>query len=76
MTRYIVKIQIGKGKNLTRTHSTPLSSKAKVRRWIKRNPVGNLRTKVVIKDKFKKTNFTTTKAGGSVWGWKPKFNLK
>ena len=62
---YIVNIQTGtrKKKNFTRVQSTPLANKEKVRAWVKRNPVGNVNTKVTIKNT--KTNKIVTKSKGS-----------
>jgi hypothetical protein len=45
---YIVTISTGRGKEKTIMQSTPLKLKEDVVRWIKRNPVGNFRTKVVL----------------------------
>ena len=67
---YIVNIQTGTGKNFCRTCSTPLSSKEKVRRWIRKNPLGNTNTKVTIKNTITKRTITTTKAGGYMFGKK------
>jgi len=67
---YVVNIQTGSrsGKNFTRMQSTPLSNKEKVRAWIKRNPVGNAKTKITIKNLLTKKTLTTTKGRGSFYG--------
>ena len=67
---YIINIHTGKrgSKNFTNTTSTPLSNKEKVRRWIKRNPVGNTNTKVTIKNTINKKTITTTKGSGGYYG--------
>jgi len=67
---YVVHIQAGsrnRGK-FSRMQSTPLSSKEKVRNWIKRNPLGNYKTEVTIRDLLKNRTVTTTKSGGSLYG--------
>jgi len=71
---YIVNIQTGNrsNKNFTRTQSTPLPNKEKVRMWVKRNPVGNIKTKVSIKNTTTGKTKITSKAGASVFGWKIK----
>ena len=75
---YIVNIQTGSRSrnNFTRSQSIPLSNKEKVRRWIARNPVGNLRTKVTIRNILTKKTITTTKAGGSIFGSKLKDEIR
>jgi hypothetical protein len=70
---YVVKIETGKGKKRTVSQSIPLSSKEKVRRWVKRNPVGRNSTEVTIRNTRKKTTKKTTKAGASTYGWTPKY---
>ena len=67
---YVVRIQTGKNKNKTVTQSIPLPSKERVRMYVKRNPVGNWRTKVTIRDTRKNKTITKTKAGASIWGKK------
>ena len=68
---YIINIQTGKGKSVTRSRSIPLPNKKRVRAWAKRSPVGNSRTKVKIKNTRTKRTITTTKAGATIYGWKP-----
>jgi len=69
---YIVRIQTGKGKNRSVSQSTPLQNKQKVRKWVKRNPVGNLSTDVTIRNTRTKKTITRSKAGASIFGWKIK----
>jgi hypothetical protein len=52
---YRVFITTGKGKNYTSVGSTPLKNRQSVISWIKRQPLGNDRTKVRV------TNTTTKK---------------
>ena len=61
---YIVNIQTGsRGRgNFARVQSTPLPNKERVRAWVKRNPVGNVNTKLTIKNT--RTNKTITKTKG------------
>jgi|TARA_Y100000310_G_scaffold59038_1_gene54363 hypothetical protein len=67
---YKVFISTGKrgSKNYTSTGSTPLSNKAKVRAWIKRNPVGNINTKVKITNTVSKKIVTMSKGRGYMYG--------
>jgi len=67
---YIVNIQTGsrsKG-NFTRVRSTQLPNKARVRAWIKRNPVGNSNTKISIKNTVSKKIEKMSKGRGYYWG--------
>ena len=67
---YKVFISTGKkgSKNYTSMGSTPLPNKARVRAWIKRNPVGNVNTKVSIKNTVSKKIETMRKGKGYYWG--------
>ena len=67
---YKVFISTGKrgSKNYTSPGSTPLSNKAKVRAWIKRNPVGNINTKVKITNTVSKKIVTMSKGRGYMYG--------
>ena len=67
---YKVLITTGKrgSKNFTSMGSTPLSNKAKVRAWIKRNPVGNINTKITIKNTLTKKVETMSKGRGYMYG--------
>jgi|TARA_Y100000310_G_C20494540_1_gene720859 hypothetical protein len=67
---YIINIQTGKGKNFTRTRSVPLPNKKRVRSWVKRNPVGNINTKITIRNTRTKRTITTTKGWGQYYGRK------
>ena len=67
---YIVNIQTGsrtKG-NFTKTQSTPLPNKERVRKWIKRNPVGNSNTNITIKNTRTKKTSRMKKGTGYYWG--------
>jgi len=68
---YIVDIQTGSRarKNYTRSCSVPLPNKDRVRNWVKRNPVGNIRTPITIKNTRTNKTIITTKAGGGIFGW-------
>ena len=70
---YVVRIQTGKGKKRSVSQSIPLSNKAKVRKWVSRNPVGNSNTRVLIKNTRTKKTITKSKTGAKIFGWKPKF---
>lgn len=70
---YKVFISAGKGKNYAQMGSTPLKTKQAVVNWVKRNPVGNSKTQVIV------TNIRTNKVSiGSKarfyrvgnWHWK------
>ena len=67
---YKVFISTGKkgSKNYTSMGSTPLPNKARVRAWIKRNPVGNVNTEVSIKNTVSKKIEKMSKGRGYYWG--------
>lgn len=68
---YIVDIQTGSRSrgNFSRSKSILLPNKIRVRNWVKRNPIGNIRTPITIKDTKTNKTIKTTKAGGSIFGW-------
>ena len=70
MRAYIINIQTGSRKkgNFTRTRSIPLSSKEKVRNWIKLNPCGNNNTNITIKDNIKQKTVSMKKGVGTRFG--------
>jgi hypothetical protein len=47
---YKVLIKIGSGKNFAQMGSIPLKDLDDVSRWIKKNPLGNWKTKVKVED--------------------------
>ena len=73
---YVVNIQTGSKKptkrnpygNFTRTQSIPLPNKERVRKWIKRNPVGNANTNITIKNTRTKKTSRMKKGTGYYWG--------
>jgi hypothetical protein len=65
---YIVKISVGKGKERAVTQSIPLPTKERVRRYVKRNPLGNYRTKVIIINTSKRKRYLMTKGEASRFG--------
>jgi len=67
---YKVFISTGKrgSKNYTSMGSTPLPNKARVRAWIKRNPVGNSNTNITIKNTISKKTISMKKEKGYYWG--------
>ena len=73
---YKVYIQTGSRKptkrnpygNFSSSGSTPLSNKAKVRAWIKRNGTGNVNTKVRITNNRSKKTVVMTKGVGAFYG--------
>lgn len=67
---YIVRIQTGSGKNRNVSQSIPLPNKKRVRRWVDRNPVGNITTKVTIRNTRTNKTISKTKAGASLFGYK------
>ena len=67
---YIVNIQTGsrsKG-NFSRSQSIPLPNKTRVRAWIKRNPTGNAKTQISIKNTVSKKIQKMAKGSGYYWG--------
>jgi len=67
---YIVRIAIGKGMNRTVTQSIILPNKERVRAYIKRNPVGNINTRITIKDINTNKIYSMVKGRGYYWGKK------
>lgn len=67
---YIVKIQTGSRakKNFCSTGSIPLPNKARVRAYIKKNPLGNYKTKITIYNTVTKKTQTMTKGKGTIFG--------
>jgi len=58
---YKVLITSGTGKNKTTSGSIALKSKEDVVRWVRKNPVGNYRTKTRVEDTSNKKVYTGQK---------------
>lgn len=65
---YIVRIQTGTGKNRAVMQSIPLPNKERVRGYVKRNPLGNSKTKVKITNTITKKSKILTKFRASIFG--------
>lgn len=57
---YIVKIKVGKGKDMARTQSVPLPNKSRVERYIKRSPLVKSNTKIIVTNTTSKKTVTGT----------------
>lgn len=64
---YKVFISTGKGKNYASTGSIELPTKERVSNYIKRNPLGNYKTKVSVYD----TQSKKTKSGSKLHFYNP-----
>ena len=62
---FIVKIKVGKGKNITRTQSIPLPNKDRVCRYVRKSPLVKSNTNIRVTNT--KTKKTVTGKQGKFW---------
>ena len=65
---WIVRVEIGKGKNKTVRQSIPLPNQERVRAWAKRNSSIKSNTPVRITNTTTKKSKTTTGSGAYIFG--------